>query len=138
MKANQTLEPMTRSAVTFLFQRGVSGALHVMTQLVVRREPACMDKLENRTRVLLDIVVFGIAMALLGVTLRFGPEVGHPVRRGSAAMIGGVYILYLGALFLFSYFFPRGASFSGSLITSAATTLTLVVERWRGFTSGWV
>ena len=73
----------------------------------VRHDRKRMEKFDHHPSLLLDVVALGIAIALLGLALRFGPEVGRPAMKGSAAVIGGVYLLYLGALFLLSYFFPR-------------------------------
>jgi len=55
----------------------------------------------------LDFSIVAIAVGLLVVTSKFGLEAGHPATRGAGSIFGGVYILYLGLLFLLSYFFPR-------------------------------
>ena len=66
-----------------------------------------MEKPEPRPSLLLDLFIVGIAVGLLAAAYKFGLETGRPASRGTGAIIGGVYVLYLGLLFLLSYFFPR-------------------------------
>jgi hypothetical protein len=61
---------------------------------------------ERHSKLALDflIVAAGAAFVLLiGAT---GVHAGQPVERGPAAILGGLYIIYLGVLFLLSFFFP--------------------------------
>ena len=74
---------------------------------VVRRERTVMQKSDPHPSLLLDGVIVAIAVSLLVATSKFGLEAGRPAARGAGAIVGGVYVLYLGVLFLLSYFFPR-------------------------------
>ena len=65
-----------------------------------------MEKSNRRPSLLLDFLIVAIALGLLVATTNFGLEAGHPATRGAGSIFGGVYILYLGLLFLLSYFFP--------------------------------
>ena len=56
---------------------------------------------------LLDFVIVIVAAALLVLASSFGLEAGHPATKGAGAVYGGLYIVYLGVLFLLSYFFCR-------------------------------
>jgi hypothetical protein len=60
---------------------------------------------QNRPSLLLDLLLVAAGGALLLVTLRFGLEAGHPPAKGVATVLGGLYVIYLGVLFLLSYFF---------------------------------
>lgn len=66
-----------------------------------------MEESQRHPSVLLDVLIAAVAAVLLVATSKFGLQVGHPATRGTGAIFGGVYILYLGLLFLLSYFFPR-------------------------------
>jgi hypothetical protein len=66
-----------------------------------------MEKSKVHPNLLLDLLIVAIAAALLVAASKFGLEAGHPATKGIGAIFGGVYILYLGVLFLFSYIFPR-------------------------------
>jgi hypothetical protein len=62
----------------------------------------------NRTpRLALDVVIVVVAVALVLLSLKLGLRPGHPASKGLGATLGGVYIIYLGLLFLLSYFFPQ-------------------------------
>jgi len=56
---------------------------------------------------LLDCFIVAVGAGLLILASRFGLETGHPASRGAGAILGGLYIVYLGALFLLSYFFAE-------------------------------
>ena len=71
---------------------------------------------------LLDLAILAVGAALLVLALRSGLQAGVPVKRGLGAIIGGLYIIYLGVLFLLSYFFSE-ASYVFSL-------LTYICEAW--------
>jgi hypothetical protein len=59
----------------------------------------------NHPSLLLDLLIVAAGAALLIVALRFGLEAGEPPTKGAATVLGGLYIIYLGVLFLLSYFF---------------------------------
>jgi len=73
----------------------------------VRRERTRMEESERHPSLLLDLLIVAIAGGLLVATSKFGLEAGRPAARGAGTICGGVYLLYLGLLFLLSYFFPR-------------------------------
>jgi hypothetical protein len=54
---------------------------------------------------LLDLLIIAIGVGLVFSASRFGLETGHPATKGAGAVLCGLYIIYLGALFLLSYFF---------------------------------
>jgi hypothetical protein len=60
---------------------------------------------QNRPSLLLDLLIVAVGGALLIVASRFGLEAGHPPAKGVATVLGGLYVIYLGMLFLLSYFF---------------------------------
>lgn len=55
----------------------------------------------------IDILIVATAVALLALTWAIGSEVGKPLKKGMAAVWLGTNIIYLGVLFLMSYFFSR-------------------------------
>src|ERR1017187_3194743 len=59
----------------------------------------------NHPSLLLDLLIVAAGAASLIVALRFGLEAGHPPAKGVVTVLGGLYIIYLGVLFLLSYFF---------------------------------
>ena len=65
---------------------------------------------------LLDFRIVAIAAALLILVLRFGLEAGHSAAKGAGTIFGGAYLIYLGVLFLLSYFFS-GACYVFNLLT---------------------
>jgi hypothetical protein len=54
----------------------------------------------------LDLLIVGLAVALVALSSKLGLQAGHPATRGAGAVLGGVYLIYLGLLFLLSYLFP--------------------------------
>ena len=66
-----------------------------------------MEKCQQHPSLLLDLLIVAVAAGLLVATSKLGLEAGRTAIRGPGAIIGGVYILYIGLLFLLSYFFPR-------------------------------
>jgi len=61
----------------------------------------------SQPNLLLDFVIVIVAAALLVLASSFGLQAGHPATKGAGAVCGGLYIVYLGVLFLLSYFFCR-------------------------------
>jgi hypothetical protein len=55
----------------------------------------------------LDLLFVVVAASLVFLAGRFGAQAGHPPARGLGAIFGGVCCIYLGVLFLLSYFFPE-------------------------------
>jgi hypothetical protein len=66
-----------------------------------------MEESDRHPFLLLDLFIVAIAVGLFVATSKCGLEAGHPATRGAGSIFGGIYILYLGLLFLLSYFFPR-------------------------------
>jgi hypothetical protein len=59
----------------------------------------------SHPNLLLDFIIIIVAGALIILASQFGLETGHPTTKGAGAVYGGVYIVYLGVVFLLSYFF---------------------------------
>ena|ERR1017187_908325 len=66
-----------------------------------------MAETNHKPHLMLDcvVVVLGAALALL--SSRLGLRAGHPATMGPGAVLGGLYLAYLGLLFLLSYLFPE-------------------------------
>jgi len=56
---------------------------------------------------LLDFAIVAVGAGLVIWASRLGLEAGHPASRGIGTILGGLYIVYLGVLFLLSYFFSE-------------------------------
>ena len=54
----------------------------------------------------LDILIVALVAALVVASSKLGLQAGHQATRGAGAVLGGIYIIYLGLLFLLSYLFP--------------------------------
>jgi len=65
---------------------------------------------------LLDFVIVAFGVGLVILYSRFSFEAGHPASKGAGAILGGLYLIYLGVLFLLSYFFS-GACYVFSFFT---------------------
>ena len=76
-------------------------------ELGVRRKRTRMEESQPHPSLLLDLLIIAIGAGLLIAASKFGLETGHPATRGAGSILGGVYIVYIGVLFLLSYFFPR-------------------------------
>ena len=59
------------------------------------------------------ILVAGAAFLLLLGAL--GAQAGRPIEKGTPAVLGGLYAMHLGVLFLLSYFFPDATYVLGFL-----------------------
>ena len=73
----------------------------------VRRKRTRMEASQPPPSLLLDLLIVAIGAGLLIAASKFELEAGHPATRGAGSILGGVYILYVGVLFLLSYFIPR-------------------------------
>jgi hypothetical protein len=51
-------------------------------------------------------MIVGVGAVLAVLSGHFGAPLGHPLVKGPGAVLGGIYVVYLGCLFLLSYFFP--------------------------------
>ena len=61
----------------------------------------------NKPSLALDIVIVMLAAALLVLSSKLGLQSGRPATMGPGSMLGGVYLVYRGLLFLLSYLFPE-------------------------------
>ncbi len=60
----------------------------------------------NSPRLALDVLIVAAGAAFVLLIGAAGGHAGHPIERGPAAVLGGLYAIYIGALCLLSYFFP--------------------------------
>jgi hypothetical protein len=63
-----------------------------------------------------DVLIVVVAVTLLALTSAFGFEAGTPPKKAAASVWLGLYIIYLGVLFLLSYFFSRKSYVLGGLM----------------------
>jgi hypothetical protein len=56
-------------------------------------------------RLAYDVLIFAAGTAPLLLTWTTGVPAGHPIVKGIGTVVGGLYAIYLGLLFLLSYFF---------------------------------
>jgi hypothetical protein len=61
---------------------------------------------QKSPKLALDVLIVAAGVAFILLIGAAGGHAGHPAEKGPAAVLGGVYSIYLGALFLLSYFFP--------------------------------
>jgi hypothetical protein len=54
----------------------------------------------------LDVLILAAGAALTLSVWAAGAHAGHPIEKGPAAVFAGLNAMYLGLLFLLSYFFP--------------------------------
>ena len=66
-----------------------------------------MSETNYKPSLAIDFLIVAVAIALVVLSLKLGLRVGHPVTVGPGAVLGGVYFVYLGLLFLLSYLFPE-------------------------------
>ena len=66
-----------------------------------------MAETSHKPSLALDFVIVVVAVALVVLSSKFGLRAGHPATMGPGAVLGGIYLVYLGLLFLLSYLFPR-------------------------------
>ena len=53
-----------------------------------------------------DVLIVAAGAAFLLLMWAAGVRSGHPIGKGFGTVVGGVHSIYLGLLFLLSYFFP--------------------------------
>jgi hypothetical protein len=69
---------------------------------------SCMAETKHKHgRLALDLLVLAPAVALVILSLKLGLHAGQPATKGGGVTLGGIYLIYLGLLFLLSYFFPE-------------------------------
>jgi hypothetical protein len=64
------------------------------------------DTKQKHPRLAYDVLIVATGIALMLLIWAAGVRVVHPIGKGPATVLGGVYAIYLGLLFLLSYFFP--------------------------------
>jgi hypothetical protein len=63
-------------------------------------------KKHKEPRLALDLMIVTVAAALVLLSSRLGLQAGQSATKGAGATVGGIYVIYLGVLFLLSYLFP--------------------------------
>ena len=66
-----------------------------------------MAETNHKPSLALDFVIVALAIALVVLSSRLGLQAGHSATMGPGAVLGGIYLVYLGLLFLLSYLFPE-------------------------------
>lgn len=66
-----------------------------------------MADTNHKPSLALDFLIVALAVALVVLSSKLGLRAGHPATMGPGAVLGGVYFVYLGLLFLLSYLFPE-------------------------------
>ena len=66
-----------------------------------------MSETNYKPNLALDFVIVALAVAVVVMSSKLGLRAGHPATMGPGAVLGGVYFVYLGLLFLLSYLFPE-------------------------------
>lgn len=61
---------------------------------------------QTHPRLAFDVLIVALGVAFLLLMWAAGVEAGHPIVKGFGTVVGGLYSIYLGLLFLLSYFFP--------------------------------
>jgi hypothetical protein len=64
------------------------------------------DPKQKHPRLALDVLIVAAGAAFTFLIGAAGAQAGHPIQKGTAAVLGGLYTMYIGVLFLLSYFFP--------------------------------
>jgi hypothetical protein len=64
------------------------------------------DTRQKQPKFGLDVLVVFVGVAFVVLVTAAGAQAGHPIGKGPAAILGGLYVVYLGVLFLLSCFFP--------------------------------
>ena len=66
-----------------------------------------MAKTNHKPNLMIDCVIVALAVALIFLSSRFGLRAGHSATKGPGTVLGGLYFVYLGLLFLLSYLIPE-------------------------------
>jgi hypothetical protein len=66
-----------------------------------------MAATNHKPNLVLDCVIVVLAVALVLLSSRLGLRTGHSATMGPGAVLGGLYLVYIGLLFLLSYLFPE-------------------------------
>jgi hypothetical protein len=61
---------------------------------------------QKSPKLALDVLIVAAGAGFVLLIGAVGGRAGHPIEKGPAAVLGGLYAIYLGALFLLSYLFP--------------------------------
>lgn len=66
-----------------------------------------MSETNYKPSLALDFLIVAVAVALVVLSLKLGLRTGHSATMGPGAVLGGLYLVYIGLLFLLSYLFPE-------------------------------
>jgi hypothetical protein len=69
-----------------------------------------MAESSRKRSLALDVVIAALADVLVILSSKMGLRAGQPATVGPGAVLGGVYLGYLGLLFLLSYLFPEACN----------------------------
>ena len=61
---------------------------------------------QKHPRLALDVLIVAAGVVFLLLIWAAGVQAGHPIGNGPGMVLGALYVIYLGLLFLLSYFFP--------------------------------
>jgi hypothetical protein len=61
---------------------------------------------QKHPKLALDILIVAAGAAFVLLIGAAGAQAGHPIEKGTATVLAGLYAIYLGVLFLLSYFCP--------------------------------
>ncbi len=64
---------------------------------------------QQSPRLAVDLLIIGVGAALELLASHFGVRAGQGVQTGLGTVLGGISVIYLGTLFLLSYFFPHSS-----------------------------
>ena len=104
--ANNSLQPMPVWRLSSAFAVDITASAWLSSGRLDTLAPMSQAR-HSQPNLLLDFVIVIVAAALLVLASSFGLQARHPATKGAGAVCGGLYIVYLGVLFLLSYFFCR-------------------------------
>jgi len=96
------------------------------------RDARLTPRKETHLRLLLDALIVVGGAGLVVLASRYGLEAGHPATRGTGAILGGFYGVYLGAMFLLSAFFPE-ACYTFSFLSYICQACSHPAGGWMAF-----
>jgi hypothetical protein len=61
---------------------------------------------QTHPRLAFDVLILAVGVAFVFLIWAAGVKAGQPLAKGPGTVLGGLYAIYLGVLFLLSYFLP--------------------------------